>query len=351
MPTHHHQSKNMSNSNKPNTDLLKVLTREGVLINVSVRYWRANKKLNAQDLGLDPDDVSDRLISLGHKRLLPREATSRLNLIESRTHAFIETNTFPFLGGIAKFLPNPKLAEVQAKLAEFESEFADAREAFIDSYAANRGEALEEWQVMATRLAADPRALMAAIADAFPAASRLQKKFAFDVQMFQIAAPANLSRELIEAGEQEQVIEARRAAASEARVRIQSDATAFVAECVTDLRQQTAQLCDEMLNSMQRGKTDGVHQKTLNRLVRFIDQFKAMNFADDREMEQRLEQVRSEFLERSAGDYRNNPAAQRDLQSGLTTMRDHANGLLEQDAKELVERFGQMGRRKLQLAG
>jgi hypothetical protein len=32
-------------------------------------------------------------------------------------------------------------------------------------------------------------------------------------------------------------------------------------------------------------------------------------------------------------------------------MRDHANDLLEQDAKELVERFGQQGRRKLQLAG
>ena len=110
-------------------------------------------------------------------------------------------------------------------------------------------------------------------------------------------------------------------------------------------------LCEEMLNSMQRGKTEGVHQKTLNRLVRFIDQFKAMNFADDREMEQRLEQVRGEFLDRSAGDYRDSPAAQRDLEQGLAAMRDHANELLEQDAKELVERFGQMGRRKLQLAG
>ena len=338
-------------TSKPNSDLLKVLTREGVLINVSVRYWRANKKLNAQDLGLDPDKVSNRLISLGHKRLLPREATSRLNLIESRTHAFVEANSFPFLGGIAKFLPNPKLAEVQAKLAEFETEFAEAREAFISRYAAERDRALDEWQIMAARLAADPSALMTAIEDSFPAASRLQKKFAFDVQMFQIAAPANLRRELIEAGEQEKIIEARRVAASEARARIQSDATSFVTECVTTLRQQTAQLCDEMLNSMQRGKTEGVHQKTLNRLVRFIDQFKAMNFADDREMEQRLEQVRSEFLERSAGDYRNSPAAQRDLQSGLAAMRDHANELLEQDAKELVERFGQLGRRKLQLAG
>ena len=73
----------MSNNTNNNTDLLKVLTREEVLINVSVRYWRANKKLNAQDLGLDPDKVSDRLISLGHKRLLPREATAQLALLFS----------------------------------------------------------------------------------------------------------------------------------------------------------------------------------------------------------------------------------------------------------------------------
>ncbi len=44
--------------------LLEVLTREGVLINVSVRYWRAAKKLRPEDLGLAPDRVTDRLISL-----------------------------------------------------------------------------------------------------------------------------------------------------------------------------------------------------------------------------------------------------------------------------------------------
>ncbi|MBE0542251.1 MAG: hypothetical protein IH623_12760 [Verrucomicrobia bacterium] len=46
--------------------LLQSLTREGVLINVSVRFWRAHKKLRAEDLGLEPNKVSDRLISLGH---------------------------------------------------------------------------------------------------------------------------------------------------------------------------------------------------------------------------------------------------------------------------------------------
>ncbi len=45
-------------------NLLKALTREGVLIAVSCRYWRAAKKLQASDLGLDPGDVINRLISL-----------------------------------------------------------------------------------------------------------------------------------------------------------------------------------------------------------------------------------------------------------------------------------------------
>ena len=333
------------------SDLLRVLTREGVLVSVSVRYWRAHKKLRAQDLGLDPDDVSDRLISLGHKRLLPREATARLALVESRVHAFVDANTFPFLGGIARFLPNAKLAETQARLAELEAEFARARHAFLAGYAEERRRALAEWQEMASRLAADPEALMAAIGDSFPAAEKLGEKFGFDVQLFQIAAPANLGRELLAAGEQEQVIEARRAAAREARARIQADASEFVADCVASLRRQTAQLCDEMLASMRSGKTEGVHQKTLNRLVRFIDQFKAMNFADDREMEQRLEQMREEFLGRSAEDYRSSPEARRGLEDGLAAMRDHASHLLRQDARELVERFGQLGRRKLLLAG
>ena len=106
--------------------LLQTLTREGVLLNVSVRYWRAHKKLRPEDIGLEPDKVSARLISLGHKRLLPREATAALALVESRAHALVEANTFPFLNGLAHFLPNAKLAGVTTQLRALEAEFAVA---------------------------------------------------------------------------------------------------------------------------------------------------------------------------------------------------------------------------------
>src|SRR3954465_13035313 len=120
-----------------NRDLLQVLTREGVLISVSVRYWRGCKKLRAEDIGLDSRKVSDRLISLGHKRLLPKEATAQLALIEGRAHTLIETDTFPFLG-VAHFVPNSKLADVSGKLKELEREFGQAKEAFIQKYATLR---------------------------------------------------------------------------------------------------------------------------------------------------------------------------------------------------------------------
>ena len=107
-------------------------------------------------------------------------------------------------------------------------------------------------------------------------------------------------------------------------------------------------LC-RLLASMRSGKTDGVHQKTLNRLGRFIEEFRQLNFANDTEMEARLESVRRELLSTSAEDYRQSPRATRNLQEGLSDLRDHARNLAQQDTRELVERFGQMGRRKLQL--
>ncbi len=134
-------------------NLLSVLTREGVLVNVSVRYWRAAKKLRAEDLGLDPDDVTDRLISLGHKKLLPGEALKAFSLIESRAHALVEASTFPFLGGLGRFLPNAKLQEVTDRLKGLEIEFIQAQAVFLGEYSTLRQSALQEWQAAAHQTA------------------------------------------------------------------------------------------------------------------------------------------------------------------------------------------------------
>jgi len=105
-----------------------------------------------------------------------------------------------------------------------------------------------------------------------------------------------------------------------------------------------------MLASMSGGKTQGVHQKTLNRLVRFIDQFKQLNFAGDHAMDEKLDQVRREFLTRTAEEYRDDAKSQTRLRTGIGKLRDVARDLALQDATEIVERFGQMGHRRFNLA-
>lgn len=332
-----------------NDSLLQVLTREGVLINVSVRYWRAHKKLKAEDIGLEPDSVSDRLISLGHKRLLPKEATAALTLLESRAHALIEGNTFPFLNGLAHFLPNSKLGEVTDKLKELEAEFWAAKATFLEQYGSLRDAALQEWRQMAQKLSNDPERVLAAIEASFPPAGTLERCFGFDTRLFQISAPERLGLDLLSLGDQENLIAARQKAASEAAARIREETERFVSDCVASLREQTAKLCHEMLESIRTSET-GVHQKTLNRLVKFIDQFRSLNFVGDQEMDSRLDEVRKELLSRTAEEYRDDVFARQRLVNGLNSLADQARQLAKQDATELVQRFGELGRRKFHLA-
>ena len=157
--------------------LLSLLTREGVLVSVSVRFWRGCKKLKAEDLGLKSADVSDRLISLGHKRLLPKESTQQLALLEGRAHALVEHNTFPFLNGLAHFVPNPRLVEVTQRLSELEAEFWQAKDEFLQRYSSLRQSASKEWQTMAQKLVKDPDRLVATIEASFPLPKQMDRFF------------------------------------------------------------------------------------------------------------------------------------------------------------------------------
>jgi hypothetical protein len=189
--------------------LLPLLTREGVLIKVSVRFWRGCKKLKAEDIGLKSSDVSDRLISLGHKRLLPRESTQQLSLLEGRAHALIEGNTFPFLNGLAHFLPNARLQEVTQRLNELEADFWQAKDEFLRHYTSLRLSASTEWQALAQKLVSDPDRLLANIEASFPLPQQMNRFYGFETQLFQVSVPESLGVELITTAEQQQVISAR----------------------------------------------------------------------------------------------------------------------------------------------
>jgi len=336
-------------NNESNNYVSEALAREGVLVNVSVNFWRGCKKLKPEEVGLEASKISNRLVSLGHKRLLPKECFEKLALIEGRVHAYIDQNSFPFLGGIAHFLPNTKLNEVTNRLKELETEFHQAQESFASNYAQWRETAIGEWRNMINNLnLPNANDVISAIETAYPAQHRLEKYFGFQTQLFQVVAPLANVQAIAEA-DQRHVMEARQRVAQEAETQLRQQTESFVADCITTLRAQTAQLCDEMLNSINTSET-GVHQKTLNRLINFIDQFKKLNFAGDREMETQLNEVRQQLLSRTAEQYRNNDNWKQQLVQGLTGLATKAKEMASEDKTVMVHTFGELGKRKFSLA-
>lgn len=330
--------------------LLEAVCRRGVLLATSIRYWRGCKKLAAEDLGLNPDKISDRLIQLGHKRLVPREALSKFALVESRAHALVESASFPFLGGIARYVPNPRLAEVVEKLAGLRQEFVSETEDFVSGYSLLREKALAEWRTAAGLLGDGQERLLQTIAQSFPPANGIGERFAFETRMFQVAAPEGLRLEIVEGVEQLEIAEERRRIADEASRRLQGDLDSFIRESITALRKETAKLASDVLATI-NGSESGVHQRTLNRLSSFIDDFRSLNFAGDEQLDTMLERFRRDLLTRSAEDYRQSGAAMTDLTSGLEQLQQAALQLTRGDVHDLVSRFGQMGTRRLAAAG
>ena len=332
------------------TPLLDAVCRRGVLVATSVRYWRGCKKLRPEDLGLDPAHVSDRLIQLGHKRLIPRDALQAFALIESRVQATVESTSFPFLGGIGRFVPNPKLAELTDRLDAMREEFRTATLDFVAGYGPLREQALAEWREASRHLNGSAEHLLCTIEQSFPPAGEIARRFAFETRLFQIAAPENIRLEVADALVQTEAADDRRRIAEEATRRMQADLDAFIRESVASLREETARLASEVLATIQ-GAEHGVHQRTLNRLTGFIDSFRALNFAGDHTLEQTLERFRRDLLQRSAEEYRGDPTAMHSLTEGLHRLRESAVQLARTDARDIVSRLGQMGQRKLAAVG
>jgi len=335
--------------NQYNLPLLEAVCRRGVLCATSVRYWRGCKRLNAEDLGLDPANVSDRLIQLGHKRLVPREALSAFALIESRAHALIEGSSFPFLGGIARFVPNPRLAALNEGLDRLKEEFRQAVLDFVAGYGPLRDRALTEWRDAARQLNGNAESLLITIEQAFPPHGEIEKRFGFESKFFQVAAPDSLRLEVSESIEQMEIADQRRRVAEDAQRRLQSDLDGFIRESVTTLRQETAKLAADVLATID-GSEGGVHQRTLNRLTTFIDSFRSLNFAGDAQLEGTLERFREQLLTRSAEDYRNDSTAMQSLTDGLNRLHSTALTMARTDGRDVLGSFGQLGGRRLAIA-
>ena len=108
------------------------LMREGVVVKLHVRRWRAKSRLDLNDLGLpsEADDLIGDLLNLGDKRLLPKALASRLEAIESAGRKALERNGYSTFWGT--FVPASNFDAWKTENDTHKQRYLDARNELRD---------------------------------------------------------------------------------------------------------------------------------------------------------------------------------------------------------------------------
>jgi hypothetical protein len=336
--------------NDPASEMLKILNNEGVLFKLKVRMPRFKVKLTEEDIGLKK--VDSRFIRLGHKRLLQPEVLKEIQSIEGKANAVIEANSYEFMGGAGRFVPNTKLEVVIDTLEKLRIEFSTKVTKFCNNYLQHKESAIADWYSVAEHdlmmAPQDISEFLERISLQFPKLEGLYNKFTMEWFSWEVAMPSAATIKIADLSEKKAVAKAREEARKKAVANIESTVKSFLSEVTITLRNGTEELCNEVLKSMDSSSTKaGIHQKTLDRLCKWVENFKQMDIVGDKSFQQILEHFRNEILTKKASSFQGDKQALEELKKNIKELADAARKLTEEDMQEIQQGFLKSGQRKI----
>ncbi len=283
--------------------------KDGVLVEIKVRFWTGAKILTAQDLGLEKDTISN-VYLLGKKMLVPKETIHKFRSIESKARFLVETNSFKFPISSARFVPKKKFLKILQTLQEYQEAYNKLIDNLIVDYDKLRKEMLPIYEEAAkaaynrqTKIGVHEFSIegkeneeeefvtnfLDRIKSYYPSTTSLRNRFSLTWNIFEIALPK--MRKV-----SEDKIAKENIAYDVYQKEAQEKIGSFINEVVTNLREQVVTLCDKIATNMKSGKI--VKGPTINSLKKFIDDFSELNFVGDVSIEKQLLDLKNNFLEK-----------------------------------------------------
>jgi hypothetical protein len=286
--------------------------KDGLLLDVNVSFWSGAKILKAEDLGLKEENVA-KAYKLGRKMLIPAEIIRGFRQVEGRARRIVDTSSFKFPIGNARFIPKKKFQRVSDELKQCQQEYNDLTNKLIENYDQYRAEMLPVYKEAAEiafvqqeptgvqefsledkeqQREAFVRTFMDRIQAYYPNSDTLRAKFALQWDVYEIALPKMKKGEdasIIDDIAKNDIFE------QEYRTQTQQKIGAFVEDVVKTLRQETVEICGRIATNIKEGKV--IKGRTLTSLREFIDKFQELNFVGDTTVETQLENLKKEFLD------------------------------------------------------
>jgi hypothetical protein len=262
---------------------------EMVAIQLAVRSWPGQVKLNAEDLGLAEADVPE-IFRLGNKRLYPDEWRAAFNHIANQARHFLHDHSYPFVVDTVRAIPKRNLAWMVEKLENLKAEYLAKADEFMEHYWNIQTEWREKYPDIWPRLAFH-----------YPTPDRLRRRFDFYWAVFEIKGAQ------VQEGSAPEVMEAYDRAKAELQARYEE----MVDGAVMYLRKKVLEVVTNLSSRLKEGRI--VRNGTLDSVRRVESWFKDLNIFGDSDVEAALTQLRAALNGTDSEDLKGNGPLQQQL--------------------------------------
>jgi hypothetical protein len=242
---------------------------EMVAIQLNVRFWPGQAKLNPADLGLNPKDVPE-IFYLGNKKLYPQEIRQEFGQLSNKARSYLNDHSYPFVMEYVRAIPKRNLSKVVARLETLKVEFMAKAQTFLTEYDTIR----EGWRAKYPEI-------WEHLAPHYPPRDYLKRRFDFFWTVFEIKGAE------AQEGSAPEIIEAYEMAKADLKARYEE----MVEEAVVYLRKKVLETVQNLSSRLKEGRI--VRNDTLESVRRVEDWFKDLNIFGDSQVEEALTQLRA----------------------------------------------------------
>jgi len=294
---------------KPNWGV--VLSNKGLVVSLSIRWFKGQRKLTAEDLDLEKQSEAaefQKLFSLGQKSIIPKEVFNEFHRMETRARSLLDKYSFetPF----GQFVTYEAFPIFEKKIEEIEKEFREAVHETIAKFPKYRGQVLADYAKLSNDLFTNGNKrnntarLLNAVRNSMPSRNSLHEYYSFEWEPFHIATPSELVQEqkkatvLAEGKAVKYQVNKKLAEKYEKKSAHAIDS--FISGSIKKMRGVVNELVVAALKSID--KNDGVLVPRLSTTLKgMVDQFKLMNAWGDQDIEAKLLKLK-EYLHETDGD-------------------------------------------------
>jgi len=278
---------------------------KGCLLDLNVRQWTGEKRLQPEDLGLRKEEVPESF-SLGRKKLIPTEAIRRMRHWEYLARKAVGKHSFPFPFGEARFVSRTKLDECVRDLDGIIMQFDSAADDLVAQYAQHKIAMRAEF-VRAAQEAYRRRVtlcggldqtedeyvneFLARVDKAYPSEQSLRSKYSMSYVVFQVSLP-DITRATYEsiAQDSERIKVMREAFELSVKQRVRR----FVEETAGSLREDARRDLGRAAETLRNGR---VTKATLDIVRKMVERYEQMDMFGDDEFKAHLREFKARVLD------------------------------------------------------